>query len=309
MTSDHLPQLTPEDDLFHGQPGDDLFVTETRWFGFAVPERRLAGVLYPVVRPNQSICSLGVHLWHIPMPPDLRDFELLGGFSHRCLDPLQTYEVSYDDGVELRLHLRYQGLHDPVGRGHGGPVSGFTQICRVTGTISLNGDDLRVDCHELRAGFWGSRSDFRFPPLLTEPEHRANYSDTYAASARSAFLIGTAGQEPTTTAHSGYLLRDGDLQPIVEGTRTVTRRSSQGVVEELEVDAVDAAGRTLHAVGTCVNHLFMQSTPSIGLWNNATRWTVDGERMWGQDQDVPGGRPARHPHPRPADSAPAPVGA
>jgi hypothetical protein len=77
---------------------------------------------------------------------------------------LPRLAVGGDDGVEPRLRLRYEGLHHAVGRGHGGPVNGFTQICRVTGSISLNGDDLAVDCHELRAGFWGNRSDLRFPP-------------------------------------------------------------------------------------------------------------------------------------------------
>jgi hypothetical protein len=311
MTTAPLPRLAVDDDFLHPQADDDPFMTETRWFGFAVPERRLAGVIYLVVRPNQAVASLGVylwddtgsteegslyfhHLWHLPMPADLRDFQLLGGFSHRCLNPLTAYEVSYDDGVELRLRLRYEGLHDAVGRGHGGPVNGFTQICRVTGSISLNGDDLTVDCHELRAGFWGSRSDLRFPPLSARPEHPMNYSDTYGGSARSAFLVGTAGEEPVTTVHSGYLFRGGELQPIVDGTRTVTRRSDAGVVEAVEVDAVDAAGRTLHAVGSCVNHLYLRSTPSIALWTNGTEWTVDGERVWGQDQDVPGGRVGRH---------------
>jgi hypothetical protein len=304
-----LEFLVPVDDGFHEQLADDPFASETRWFGFAVPERRLAGVLYPVLRPNQSIASLGVYmwddtgttehdslyfqnLWHVPMPADLRDFSLLGGFTHRCLEPLTSYEVTYDDNVELRLALRYQGLYPPVGRGHGGPISGFTQLCRVTGSITLNGDTLAVDCHELRAGFWGGRSDLRFPPLPAPPERPMNYSDTYGASERTAFLVGTAGESPTTSVHSGYLLRDGELHPIVEGSRTVTRRSAQGWVEQLEVDAVDAKGRTLQAVGTCVNHLYMQATPAVALWNNGTEWVVDGERLWGTDQDVPGGRMA-----------------
>jgi len=111
------------------------------------------------------------------------------------------------------------------------------------------------------------------------------------------------GRRPSRTPGAYVLLRDGDLQPIVEGTRTVIRRSEHGVVEALEVDAIDAAGRTLHAVGMCVNHLYMRSTPSIALWNNGTEWTVDAERMWGQDSDVPGGRVGRRAHPAPPAAA------
>ena len=47
------------DDHFHPPTSDDPFWTETCWFTFAVPERRLSGQLYPFFRPNQRITSNG----------------------------------------------------------------------------------------------------------------------------------------------------------------------------------------------------------------------------------------------------------
>ena len=45
------------DDLFHPPTSDDPFWTETCWFTFAVPERKLSGQLYPFFRANQGVTS------------------------------------------------------------------------------------------------------------------------------------------------------------------------------------------------------------------------------------------------------------
>ena len=47
------------DDRFHPPGSDDPYWTETCWFTFAVPERRLSGQLYPFFRPNQRVAAGG----------------------------------------------------------------------------------------------------------------------------------------------------------------------------------------------------------------------------------------------------------
>ncbi len=118
-------------------------------------------------------------------------------------------------------------------------------------------------------------------------------ADSYGASAQTTFFMGSVGDLTSTASHSGYFMRDGELQRIVEGRRTVGRRSAAGFPETIEIEAKDAAGRELHAVGTCVNRMRM-AMPSYICWMNGVTWTVDGEELWGGDDDVPGGRPARH---------------
>jgi hypothetical protein len=122
--------VTPADDSFHAPTTGDLFWTETIWLGFAVEARKLSGAIYAVFRPNQSVTSLGVYLWddtgrgdqdclyfhnywHLPLPGDLRAFELPHGFSYRCIEPLTSYEVHYDDNVELALDPRVVWINDP----------------------------------------------------------------------------------------------------------------------------------------------------------------------------------------------------
>src|SRR5262249_44963190 len=51
------------DDEFHPPTSDDPYWTETCWFTFTVPERRLSGQLYPFFRPNQRVCAGAAYLW------------------------------------------------------------------------------------------------------------------------------------------------------------------------------------------------------------------------------------------------------
>ena len=47
------PVFTPRDDRFHFDVmGADWWATETAWFSFHVPERRLGGWFYHLFRPN-----------------------------------------------------------------------------------------------------------------------------------------------------------------------------------------------------------------------------------------------------------------
>ncbi len=302
--------LTSADDALHPPADQDLFWTEVVWLTFAAPERQLTGTIYPIFRPNQNICSLGIYVWddravvdqdilyfhnywHLPLPADLREMTAPCGFSYRCIDPLQKYEVRYDDGAELRLELDYQGLHAPVARERNGQISGFYQSTHVTGSIRLNGEDVDIDCYEVIGRAWGPRSDAHPTPRPQDPLKAVGGTDTYAVSPTSAFHVGTFGNLESTKVMAGYLHRDGQVEAVVDGDRSVTRRSERGQPEELTVAGVDAAGRTFEAIGTCVNRVLMQASPSVVCWVSGTQWVVNGEPMWGEDHEA-FGRPARH---------------
>ena len=47
------------DDEFHTPTSDDPYWTETCWFTFHIPERRISGQLYPYFSPNQGTCAAG----------------------------------------------------------------------------------------------------------------------------------------------------------------------------------------------------------------------------------------------------------
>ena len=91
-------------DEFHPPTNDDPYWSETNWFAFGVPDRKLSGWLYPFFRPALGVCSAAVLLWddqgdqvwncryykqfwHLPMPDGpLSDFTLANGLSYRCTE-------------------------------------------------------------------------------------------------------------------------------------------------------------------------------------------------------------------------------
>jgi hypothetical protein len=77
-------------------------------------------------------------------------------------------------------------------------------------------------------------------------------TDTYGFSPSVSFLMGTYGDMHKTVSSGGYLVREGNLQPIVSASRATTR-SSEGYPEQIVVDIVDEVGRTLHLVGITIN--------------------------------------------------------
>jgi hypothetical protein len=304
--------LAPLDDRFHALDGGEPYWTETIWLGFAVPERRVSGVTYAVMRPNLSVCSLGVFVWddngaseqdclyfesypHLPLPADLSAFDLTCGYSHQVIEPSKKYRMSYDDGVELLLDLEFEGIHPPIARGHGDSVDGSNQLGRVTGQIRLNGEEINVDCLQFRGRAWTVRGDSRFAPRQDGQEAQF-YSDTFAATKNSAFFVSTMGDSKTTLVLNGYFLNHGEAFQITEGSRVVERDPVHGYPTRVTIEAMDESGRLVNAVGECVNHLRMATVPGVPFpfWVNGTTWLINGDPAWGEDQDVPVGRPGRH---------------
>jgi hypothetical protein len=283
---------TASDDSFHAPATDDPYWTETAWFGFHVPERKLAGAVYPVFRPNLGICSSGVYVWdasaeephdilyartfwHLPMPTDdLTKLTLPSGLSYRQIDPLQKYEVRYDDAGEITLDLVFDAICAPHA-----PAVGATghldQPGHVTGTLVLHGDAIDVDCFEMRDRSWSVRAD-------TGPVD-AGY-DYAIAGPDAAFLAMSmrAGEQQLVLA--GFHLVDGRPVRLVSGERHVERRDGKPVRTRIEAD--DEEGRTLVAEGSCVNRFAFQSSPNYFAWMSLTDWSFDGVHGWGEDQDV-----------------------
>ena len=193
-----MSEVTPADDCFHPPAEDHPHWSETAWFGFSVPERALAGTVYPLFRPNLGVCSLGVYVWdesghepwavrygrtqwHLPMPTDdLTDLRV-GGLELTCLEPLTRYRLRYEDGERIALDLTYEGLIAPHGFGIGRGRGHIDQPCHVRGTLRLGDESIAVDGADMRDRSWHVRDDRRTT--------RASYSYGIA-SKREMFLAG-----------------------------------------------------------------------------------------------------------------------
>ena len=111
------PVFTPDDDGFHGHlASGEWWFTETSWFSFHHPERRLGGWFYTMVRHAPGTVAGGTWVWddtaHLPwevlyssnltatqLPPDadLRHVALPTGVSIDVVVPTLGYHLGYDD--------------------------------------------------------------------------------------------------------------------------------------------------------------------------------------------------------------------
>lgn len=283
---------TLADDSFHTPASADPFWTETAWFGFSVPERNLAGAVYPVFRPNQGVCSSGVYIWddsaesqhdilyarnwwHLPMPDhDLTELSLPNGLRYKTAEGLRRYNVSFDDPGELHLDLIYEGLHVPhapmVGsQGH------LDQACHVQGVLRLHGEEIEVDGYDMRDRSWSVRKDHG--PV------RAGY-DYAIGGPRGAFLAMSMGGGDAEPVVAGFRMVDGELIRLVSGERRVER--DRGRPTSVRIEATDETGYVLVAEGRLVNRFAFQSSPNYFAWMGLTEWSVGSDHWWGQDQDV-----------------------
>jgi hypothetical protein len=285
----------PHDDGFH--PGDpaEPYWTETCWFSFLVPERRLSGTLYPLFRPNLGVCASAVHvwddtghepqdalysrnLWHVPFPDhDLTQLSLPGGLRYRCLEPGMRFALGYEHGDEISLDLTFDGVIPPHYLG----TSHLDQPGRVHGTLRLHGEEIAVDCLSIRDRTWSPRQDLS--DTIMGPATSGAYVHAMA-SPTEGFHALAATVDGTCRVVAGYLVRDGELADVVSGERRVLeRRDGRPTVVVLAIE--DARGRRLEAEGRLHNAFAWQFTPNMFSWICLAHWTWDGAEAWGEDHD------------------------
>lgn len=285
--------ITATDESFHPAEPNDVWWTETSWFGFFVPERRLSGTVYAFFRPTLGVCSGTVYVWddsaelpwevlygrallHLPPPAgDLTDVELENGLRLRCASPLRRHSIQYEDGEALRLDLTFDAVTEPHGLGPGGSTGHFDQPGRVRGTATLHGEQISVDCISIRDRTWSPRSD------LTG--FAAGYS--YAVTDGEGFhAVSVRGGADNDVVVAGFLWRDGTMRDLVSGSRTVEREDGRPV--RVTIQATDDGGRTVEATGVCMNRLAFPAYPGNFTWMSLTRWTIGSREVWGEDQDI-----------------------
>jgi hypothetical protein len=289
------------DDRFHPPTSADPYWTETCWFTFSVPERRLSGQLYPFFRPNQGVTSGGAFLWdesgdqvwnclyaknfwHLPLAPeaDLADLSLANGIRYRCLEPLSRYELHYldPDDSEVEIHLEYEAICAPnyLAQSH------LDQPGRYTGTIRIREELIEVDSFGMRDRSWGERSQFGVTLHPKAPYSHGGYSYA-AASPRDAFHSISADFGSGCVSIHGFLMVDGEWSKLSEGRREVLERR-EGRPTRVLLTGRDELGREIEAEGQCRNRLGVHLNPNLWSWESLTEWSWgEGLQGWGEDHD------------------------
>jgi hypothetical protein len=289
--------LTAADDRLHQPAVDDPWWTETAWFGFAHPPTGLCGSIYQIYRTVQGVMATAVYVWrpgreslhelpyyrafwHLPIPDGAHpcDNELPSGLSIESVDPMRAYRLRYRDPGELELDLEWtaviaaQPFHVANGMGH------LDQLGRVTGTLTLHGETLVVDCIEMRDRSWTPRRE-------TSSRTRRGYCYGATADGRDGFFAATNVPPGSTddVVVGGWLLRSGEVIPVDGGRRLVHRDDRhRPVAVDLEL-TVDGAEHRFD--GRVASRLALPTTPYFA-WMSLTGWTgADGRLLVGEDHD------------------------
>ncbi len=293
-------EFTAGDDGFHfGEMGEDWWATETAWFSFHHPERKLGGWFYTMARPNIGTIAGGAWIWddsahlpwevlysanysalEIPVGQDLTDIRLPTGVSIKVIEPCMSYALGYEDAERLQATLRFDAVMPPEPLTAVGSTFGsahhFDQLGRVSGELLLHGERIDIDCLAMRDRTWGRR-----------PENRPRQAAyvTGAVRADHGFLAVTNVRPEGDFIAYGFLRRDGYTTSLKHGERHVERDSEHGWTTRVVLSATDMEGRELHAVGTPVSRMFINRHTFIDL-NSLIRWEIDGEIAWGEEQDM-----------------------
>lgn len=292
--------FTPADDRFHFDVmSDRWWETETSWFSFHHPGRRLGGWFYTMVRPNIGTVAGGAWVWddrahlpwevlysanysalQLPAAADLADITLPTGVQIKVIEPTMVYQLGFGDGDRFRADLRFEGVMAPEPLTAVGSTFGsahhFDQLGRVHGTITVHGEEIAIDCLGMRDRTWGPR-----------PEHRPRQAAyvTGAADAEHGFLAVTNTKADGDPIAYGFLRRDGRTVSMAGGERRVERDPLQGWITRIELEGQDAEGRLLRAVGEPVSRIIINRHTFIDI-NSLIRWDLEGVEAWGEDQDM-----------------------
>jgi len=173
--------FTIEDDQYH-QLSDDPYETETNWWSFNIPERKIGCWIHTPYYPNRKTVTWRIFVWddqgvdpghlayyqkveetRMPEAPDLRDITFpAGGYSLKVLEPLMKYHLTYADPERnFALDFTHTGVHPPHRYSPGEPPMMHTphldQLGHVEGELTLRGEKIRIDCHSVRDRTWGPR--------------------------------------------------------------------------------------------------------------------------------------------------------
>jgi hypothetical protein len=288
------------DDEFHQPTSDTPEWSETCWFTFTVPDRKISGQLYPFFRANLAAMAAGAYFWdpsgsrpetclysknfwHLAIPQQpLSDITIGNGIHYKCLEPQHKWEIGYDDpdeGNEIHAELTFTAVAEPhyLGQSH------LDQPGRYEGTLVIRGEQMKVDSFGFRDRSWGPRTQFG-PGLTGGPCPHGGYS--YATSSeRDGFHTITMDWGEGMKSIHGYLNRDGVWAKLASAERTVLERNAEGFPTHVLIEGVDEQGRTLTARGTGHNGLSFFINPNMFTMNCLFEWTFDGVTAWGEDHD------------------------
>lgn len=300
--------LHPEDN-FHTPP-DDVFAFESYWFSFFVPERKLMVYVYPWFRPALGIAGGGVLAWddrgdtawnivhcdyEFQTPaPNLQAYvqgttlTVPQGITIDVLEPLKSYRLRYAHR-DLTFDVTFTAIHEAniATNSIGGSqlfAGRIDQCGKVTGEVTIGSERIAVDCLSMRDRSWGTRRNDNLEMNIGYFHATASETDAFLAVSNHAAPTPHSNDENAPIV-TGYLMQDGIIHPLTKGTATF-RRKPDGAPNGCNLEATDAAGRTLRASGQAMNAFAFQPFSGMFNWSSLATWQFNAQTCVGELQNT-----------------------
>ncbi|MCK9505567.1 MAG: hypothetical protein M0Q95_15470 [Porticoccaceae bacterium] len=309
--------IKQQDIEFHTPANADYLWAETNYFSFIIPEEKLFGTVYVVVREGLGVMSMDVAIHgaltdnraeclyvdnhqHLPAPQKMSDITTPTGLSIKVTSP-KAYRIDYTGFDDTELHFDFKGLmepfdiHDPnhspkaahdkkaqeEGSGFGSGYGGhFDLTGHITGTLKLRGKDYKIDCVETMDHSWGPRPETHMPAIGWIHAH---FSQDLAIH----WIVLCDYEKPVgdqqTFAH-GYVMENGKAYGL---TDVKMRTIRSGVVTcTHEVEAKDVRGKVWRLYGAAEVGAPWVCYVSTMVYIAMVRWTLeDGRVGYGVSQE------------------------
>lgn len=268
----HIPENIPHD------------WAETGYFNIYVPERNLFCWIYYVHRAGVGATVTDVEVidrWsdtindalyidytnHNPLPASATDFTLPCGLSFVARS-LQEYHIQYQTDA-LSLDLAVTGIMPPydihdksmdplatddsakaiANSGFGSAyASHFDMSVRITGTLTLGGQQHKVDCIATMDHSWGPRPENAFTAMNWSNAH---FGQDYVLHTIFAYDRQAKKGCQHQLKH-GYALIDGKVRGAKAGAANVVRNGDFATAVEIEL--IDVDDRVHRLFGSVVAH-------------------------------------------------------
>ena len=310
--------IQDEDASFHTPDPAHPTWAETNYFGFFNAEENLNVGVYALFRTNlgtvtSHVCMnsrRAVTAWEsdfcdmrsaipIPQARNLLDYELLNGLRVRCLEPNRVWDIVYDDQQGTRVDVHYEALmpafdiHDPDmdpmcaskssegkfawGTAYNGH---FDQTGVFTGSVSIRGRQVPIDCVSTMDHSWGPRPERGAPTMSWLHAH---FSKDLAIHAIFGFDPARDNGRDLWLAH-GYVLERGKVFGLKAGAGQ-TIRLQERYPETISLQLTDSADRPWTLQGHALTTMPWVYVPNNVGFNCLCEWTCGSLRGHGEVMD------------------------
>ena len=290
---------------FHPPTSDDPYWTETCWFTFTVPERRLSGQLYPFFRPNQRVAAGGAYFWdengdqlvelslreELLAPAarrtPLSDLTLANGIRYRCLEPLTRYELALRRPRRRRRVARRSRRSRPSARRTTSARATSTSPGATAARSCSQDETHRRRLVRLPRPLVGRALAVRHRRCTRARRRRTAATATPRRRERDAFHTITAGLRPraasrSTATCSATASGRSSRRPARGGSSA----SRDGCPRRVRVTgARRRSAAALARRGPLPEPLGLHLNPNLFTVNCLTEWTFDGVTAFGEDHD------------------------